>query len=164
MPIPKPRVGETEDEFIGRCMGNDVMNEEYPDADVRAGVCYTQWENRDKGGNSMELQRKSFTGIELKKDKPGFFTARIATLKVVDKDGDLTLPGAFPEGKEILISAYQHGSWTGALPVGKGVIHELGDEVIVEGEFNLKSSTGKEHYETVKFAPDLRNGAMVLSF
>jgi len=103
-----------------------------------------------------EILRKSFTGIELKKDKPGAFIARIATLGVIDKDGDVTLPGAFPEGKTILISAYMHGSWVGELPVGKGVIHEKGNEVLVEGEFNLNSDTGKEHYETVKFAPDLQ--------
>jgi len=158
LPIPKPRNNESEDEFISRCMGDDVMNQDYPDEDQRAGVCYTQWENRDKGENAMDakIQRKSFTGIELKKDKPGAFTARIATLKVIDKDGDVTLPGAFPEGKTILISAYQHGSWMGELPVGKGIIHEVENEVLVEGEFNLKSETGKEHYETIKFAPDLQ--------
>jgi len=102
------------------------------------------------------MERKSFTGIELKADKPGTFTARIATLNVIDKDGDVTVPGAFPDGKSILISAYQHGSWDGALPVGKGIIRERGNEVIVEGEFNLTTDTGKEHYATVKFAPELQ--------
>ena len=103
----------------------------------------------------MEIERKSFTGVELKTDKPGSFIARIATLNVIDKDGDVTIPGAFPEGKEILISAYQHGSWQGNLPVGKGTIHESGNDVLVNGEFNLNSNTGKEHYETIKFAPKL---------
>jgi len=103
----------------------------------------------------MEIERKAFAGIEIKADQPGAFTARIATLNVVDKDGDVTLPGAFPAGKTILISAYQHGSWMGELPVGKGVIVERDDEVLVEGEFNLNTETGKEHYETLKFSPDL---------
>jgi len=135
-------------------MANPIMNEEYPDNDRRAGVCYAQWENRDKGTN-MEIIRKSFTGIELKKDKPGFFTARIATLNVIDKDGDVTLNGAFPDGKQILISAYEHGSWSGALPVGKGFVHEIGNEALVDGEFNLNIESGKEHYEAIKFAPQL---------
>ena len=103
-----------------------------------------------------ELEHKSFTGMELKAEKPGSFTARIATLDVIDKDGDVTIPGAFPAGKTILISAYQHGSWSGGLPVGKGVIREAGSDVFVDGEFNLKTDTGREHYETVKFAPDLQ--------
>ncbi len=104
----------------------------------------------------MEMERKSFTGIELKAEKPGAFTAKIAQLNVIDKDHDVTLPGSFPQGKSILISAYQHESWMGALPVGKGMVKEVGDDVIVEGEFNLKTETGREHYETIKFAPELQ--------
>jgi hypothetical protein len=102
------------------------------------------------------MERKTFRGINLKAEKEGTFTARIATLNVIDKDGDVTLSGAFPEGKEILLSAYQHGSWMGGLPVGKGTIHEDGDDVIVDGVFNLKTQTGREHYETAKFAPHLQ--------
>lgn len=112
------------------------------------------------------MERKTFTGIELKADKPGHFTARIATLNIVDKDGDVTLPGSFPEGKEILLSAYQHGSWMGGLPVGKAIIREKDNDVLIDGEFNLKTQTGREHYETAKFAPDLQEwsyGFSVLS-
>jgi hypothetical protein len=104
----------------------------------------------------MELIHKAFSGIELKADKPGTFTARIATLNVIDKDGDVTLPGAFPSGKTILISAYMHSSWMDALPVGKGVIREQGEEVLVDGEFYLNTTAGKEHYETIKNAPELQ--------
>lgn len=102
-----------------------------------------------------EIVRKSFTGIELKKEKPGTFTAKIAQLNIIDKDGDVTLTGAFPEGKQILISSYMHGSWMGELPVGKGVIRVVGDDVFVDGEFYLNTDSGKQHYETIKNAPEL---------
>ena len=52
------------------------------------------------------------------------------------------------------MSAYMHGSWDGgmdALPPGKGSVSEINSEVVVEGEFNLNTITGKEHYETLKF-------------
>ena len=164
MPWPEPREGESEDDFISRCMSDKYIQEDLPEQDQRLAVCYQQWRDRDKsfdktqnrGVSKMDMERKTFTGIELKKDKAGSFIAKIAELNVIDKDGDVTLPGAFPEGKTILISAYQHGSWMGELPVGKGVIREKGNDVLVDGEFNLKSETGKEHYETVKFAPDLQ--------
>lgn len=105
----------------------------------------------------MNLERKSFTGIEFKEDvKIGSFVAVIATLNVIDKDGDVTLPGAFPVGKKVLISAYQHGSWNGGLPVGTAVIKEDGDKVLAEGQFNLDSDTGLEHYKVIKFAPELQ--------
>jgi len=102
-----------------------------------------------------DIERKAIR-LELKEGDEGTFTARIATLMVVDSDGDLTKPGAFPEGKELLVSAYMHGSWMGALPVGKAIVHEDGDEVIAEGTFNLATETGREHYEAVKFTGDLQ--------
>jgi len=103
----------------------------------------------------MKTEHKS-VNIELKGEKEGSFVARIATLNVKDKDDDVTLNGAFPEGKEVLISAYQHNSWGGALPVGKAVIQENGEEVIATGQFNLKTDMGKQHYETVKFTGGLQ--------
>ena len=48
MPIPKPKEGEEKQDFISRCMGNDVMNREHPKNEERAGICYSQWENRGK--------------------------------------------------------------------------------------------------------------------
>ncbi len=102
-----------------------------------------------------EILRKSFTGIELKKDKPGMFLARFAKLNVPDKQGDVTLPGAAPSGKKVLLSAYMHGSWDGALPIGAGVIIEKGDELLFDGEINLNMDSGKEHYEMMKLAPEL---------
>jgi len=150
MPLPKPHKDETESQFIERCLSNDLMNEEYPENNQRLAVCYTQWQERRKS-----VEHKSFQ-LELKKDKEGSFIAKIAELNVIDKDGDVTILGAFPEGKEVLVSAYQHESWGGALPVGKAVIKEVGLDVIAEGEFNLKTQTGREHYEAVKFSGGLQ--------
>ena len=152
MPIPKPKDNESQDEFVTRCMGNDTMNEEYPENDQRAAICYQTWRDRNKAIGGIERKAISVT---LKEDKAGAFTARIATLNVVDADNDVTLSGAFPN-KTVLVSAYQHGSWQGALPVGKAVIREDGDEVIAEGEFNLATDTGKEHYEAIKFLGSLQ--------
>jgi len=47
MPIPKPRSGESEKDFISRCMGDDVMVSEFPDAKQRAAVCYSQWRRKE---------------------------------------------------------------------------------------------------------------------
>jgi len=40
MPIPKPHEGEKVAEFVSRCMGDKVMNREYPKRDERAAICY----------------------------------------------------------------------------------------------------------------------------
>jgi hypothetical protein len=70
-------------------------------------------------------------------------------MNVVDKDGDITVPGAFGN-QNVVISAYGHESWDGALPVGAGRIYEAGNEAIFEGKFFLTSTIGKDHYETIK--------------
>jgi len=48
MPIPKPRENEKESEFIGRCMGDEVMNRDYPDSKQRVAVCYNSWREKKK--------------------------------------------------------------------------------------------------------------------
>jgi len=151
MPLPKPS-NEPQSEFIERCMADEVMNREYPDSDQRYAVCNSIW--RDKA--MLDIERKSFRSeFKAGKDEGGF-TCQFATFDVIDHDGDVTLKGAFPEGREILVSAYQHGSWMGALPVGKAIVHEQTGEAIAEGQFNLQMASGRETYESVKFTGDLQ--------
>jgi len=54
MPIPKPRKNEKKKDFMGRCMGDDVMNTEYPKSDQRYAVCLTSWDNKGKKGSEEE--------------------------------------------------------------------------------------------------------------
>lgn len=42
MPIPTPNKSEPKDEFIGRCMADDKMLKEYPEASQRYAVCQAQ--------------------------------------------------------------------------------------------------------------------------
>lgn len=46
-PIPTPRKEEKEDEFIGRCMIDDIMQKEYPDSKQRTAVCYSSWKKKN---------------------------------------------------------------------------------------------------------------------
>ncbi len=101
------------------------------------------------------IERKAVS-LELDEAKEGSFIARIATLGIIDKDGDETKPGAFKGNGPVLISAYQHGSWMGSLPVGKATISEDGKDALAHGEFNLKTDAGREHYESVKFSGGLQ--------
>jgi hypothetical protein len=43
MPIPKPNSGEEEQDFINRCAGDDLMNEEFPDSEQRVAACHASW-------------------------------------------------------------------------------------------------------------------------
>ena len=44
MPMPKPSKDESKEDFLKRCMGDDVMVKEFPDRKQRYAVCNTQWE------------------------------------------------------------------------------------------------------------------------
>ncbi len=110
---------------------------------------------KQKQNEGEAIERKAVS-LQLDDAKEGTFVARIATLNVIDKDGDITKAGAFKKGQEVLISAYQHGSWMGSLPVGKAVIKVDGDDVLAVGEFNLNTAAGTEHYEAVKFSAGLQ--------
>ncbi len=152
-PIPKPMSDEDHDKFMSRCMSDETMMSEHEEDDQRMAVCQVQWDDGKKAARGME--RKALS-VSLKEGEEGSFVARIATLNVRDKDNDITLSGAFPVGKTVLVSAYMHGSWMGKLPIGKATISEMGDEVIAEGQFNLQTSDGRDTYEAMKFAPELQ--------
>jgi hypothetical protein len=60
MPLPKPSKKETEQEFVSRCMGDDMMNKDFKDQKQRAAVCYSQYKKRvkNKGQASWDDVRK----------------------------------------------------------------------------------------------------------
>lgn len=104
------------------------------------------------------MERKITRGELKAVGEEGQFRAVIATFNRVDHDMDVTLPGAFPEGKVVPISAYGHTSWNGALPVGKGTIHQDEEKAWIEGRFFLDTTAGRETYNTVKGLTDETGG------
>jgi len=94
--------------------------------------------------------QKSLTDVDLKGGDSGQIEAVFSTFDVIDKDGDVTLKGAFTDGAPVVISAYGHTSWDGSLPIGKGTIHEDGNQAVMRGEFFLGTTHGRDAWETVK--------------
>ena len=151
MPLPEPRSGESEDDFISRCMSNDTAIEDFPEQDQRLGVCFNQF----RRGKTM-VERKVFSAgaVEVKDAVAGIVTARFATMGVKDHDGDVTDLGAFGS-QDVRVSSFGHGSWMGELPVGKGVIYEKGEAALADLKFFMDTQTGREHFEVVKGLGDL---------
>jgi hypothetical protein len=96
-------------------------------------------------GQSKTLQR-----VEIKNADRGEVSAVFATLNVKDADGDVTPNGAFEDGAEVVISSYQHTSWGGALPVGKGRIRETKAEAVLDGRFFMDTQVGRDTFTVVK--------------
>jgi HK97 family phage prohead protease len=62
MPLPKPKKDENHDDFIDRCMSDEIMNSEFPDNKQRFAVCQVNWEHKDKRSDSnMEELRKAIS-------------------------------------------------------------------------------------------------------
>lgn len=101
---------------------------------------------------------KTISGIEVKSAEKGTVSAVFSTFNVVDLDGDYTLPGAIADGTKVLISAYNHKSWEGSLPVGKGVIRTTDTEAILDGQFFLNTTAGKDTFEVVKALAETGQG------
>lgn len=93
---------------------------------------------------------KTISSVEIKDADKGEISAVFSTFNVIDKDGDLTLPGAIKDGTEVVISAYGHQSHYGALPLGKGVIRTTDTEAILEGNFFMDTTHGADAFKVVK--------------
>lgn len=98
----------------------------------------------------MTLKTFTPSRVQVKNAEAGQVEAVFATLKAIDKDGDVILPGAIDDGAQVVISAFSHESWKGKLPVGRGTIHEVGDELVVKAQFFMDTTHGVDTFNTVK--------------
>lgn len=94
----------------------------------------------------MKLERKTIAGTRLKANDAGSGTAEIATLNVIDSDGDVTLPGAFGTQHVKMIPAHdwQH------VPIGKAKIREDGDKVLADFHLNLEIEAARDWHASLK--------------
>ena len=59
MPLPKPSKNEKQSEFVSKCMGDNMMNKEFPDQKHRAAVCYSQFKRKAKASESLDWEDSS---------------------------------------------------------------------------------------------------------
>lgn len=72
MPLPTPHDGEKQEEFVSRCMGDKVMNTDYPDQKQRAAVCYSQWREKDTKKASSAAKMSIQASVEFSDLEGGF--------------------------------------------------------------------------------------------
>lgn len=95
-------------------------------------------------------ETKAFSGVEIKSVDEGRVLAHFATYNEIDHHDDLTRKGAFEDGAEVVVSAYNHQSWGGSLPVGKGRIRDGGTGAVADIQFFMNTQAGRDTFETVK--------------
>ncbi len=82
-------------------------------------------------------------------EETGEVLVRFGTSGVLDLDGDVIEKGAIGV-QAVKISAFGHASWMGALPVGKGVTREEGEQQLADLKFFMDTTHGVDHFRTVK--------------
>lgn len=100
------------------------------------------------------MHLKHFTASGLKALGEGRVTAKIATLGVVDKDGDVLADGCLAETK-VAISPFGHAIWTGQpgiVPLGYGIFKQDGDFLIFDGQYNMDVQSAREQFADLKMA------------
>lgn len=102
------------------------------------------------------MDKKALANVEIKDETKGEVAAVFSTFGVVDHDGDVTDVKAFEDGAKCIISAYNHQSWQGAMPVGKGIIRVGQKEAVMEGQFFMNTTHGRDAFETVKGIAELQ--------
>lgn len=154
MPLPKPANNEEREDFIERCMSDDVMQDEYEDIDQRLAVCNSQWREE-------KMLRKLYNPIEscdLKLDsaKTGEFEGYASVFGGVDAYGDTIMKGAYKKtlkSKRNPSMFVNHDSFQ--VPVGDWI--ELAEDdtgLIVRGRIDMNHKDGPTVYSA------LNRGAM----
>lgn len=149
MPIPKPRSNETQDGFMGRCMGDSVMVDEY-DESQRFKICGTQWENREKMMKKRSEKYLEFKELKADEEK-GTFEGYLSVYDVVDLGNDMVRKGAFDktikENDGVVPLLYMHDV---RQPIGTLELKNDDHGLKVEGQLLLDIQRAGETYTLLK--------------
>lgn len=99
-------------------------------------------------GNSSAV--KQFSGLTIKDADKGEIEAIVATLGVVDKDGDIIRRGALSKRAAVTLSSWGHDAIYGVRPAGKGTLVEKGNTLTFSGRVFLSTTSGRETFEVLK--------------
>ena len=99
----------------------------------------------------MKTEHKAIHAEVKQIKESGEFEAVIATLGVIDHDGDIIESGAFNSGPVSIQPAHYRNS----LPLGKAYIEERGDKAVAVGKINLETKAGKDFHSHLQF--DINN-------
>jgi hypothetical protein len=162
MPLPTPHPGETQNDFVARCMKDpatqDITGANADEAQQRrVAACFRQF-RAGKAAETEDVEAKALGPATITNAEQGQVEAIVATLGVVDRDADVIPLDAFPTGVKASISAYGHSSLMPGVtglgsdepPVGKGAIHIEGDKAVFRGQFFMETARGREAFLTTK--------------
>jgi hypothetical protein len=98
MPISGPKKSEKQSDFVSRCMADETMNKEFPDQKQRAGVCYSQWNEKKakaslilgEGSNEIlfEFNKNKALAESLEEYKSDFLGMTVGSIKSIKQHAE----------------------------------------------------------------------------
>lgn len=170
MPIPKPKSGETESDFMSRCMSNGSLQSEFPDQDQRVAVCLDSFRSKKEEmemtedvledqeevkfeTGSLEVHAEIKAETDAYEESAGVFTGYGSIFGNKDLGNDIVVEGAFAKsiakkGAKGVKLLYQHRADE---PIG--VFDEILEDrkgLKVKGRLAMGTQRGREVYELMK--------------
>jgi phage head maturation protease len=97
------------------------------------------------------METKSIAGFEIKDADRGEVTAIVSTFNVVDRDGDVILPGAIKDGATVKLSGYGHDVvMQGMPPAGIGTVSVDQHRAVFTGKYFMDTQRGRDAFAVVK--------------
>jgi|TARA_R100000149_G_scaffold12056_1_gene4561 HK97 family phage prohead protease len=173
MPIPKPTSGESEKEFMERCMDSDSMRVEFPTRDQRVAVCLNSYrDGYGKGIEMTELAEEIVVTSDDEETKHLDFEAEIKAYHDDDDDeekGRFSGYGSIFNNKDLGNDVVQQGAFSKSLarkgPKGVKMLYQhdqkqpigVFEEILednrglkVKGRLAMGTQKGREVYELMK--------------
>lgn len=99
---------------------------------------------------AIDSEFKSFASLDVKDDAKGEVEAVVATIGVIDREGDIIRAGAIKSGSKVTMSGYGHDAVYGATPVGRGTLGVEGKQAVFRGRLFLSTLRGRETFDVLK--------------
>lgn len=89
MPIPHPDQNEDKQKFVSRCMGNETMKKDYPDAKQRVAICLGQTKEKNKSSLIENVHDELLINNSTWDDEWNEFVWEVEATEVFDEDGKI---------------------------------------------------------------------------
>ena len=89
MPIPSKNKDEDKQKFVSRCMGDETMKKDYPDAKQRVAICLGQTREKNKSSLIEDVHDERLANNCTWDDEWNEFVWEVEATEILDEDGKI---------------------------------------------------------------------------
>jgi len=100
--MPSPRKGESQSDFVSRCMSSGESKNSFPDPKQRAAFCHSQWKNKGKSSAGIFIYEDPKTGELYHYSRKGIYKKSGRTLTFIKQSKGETMKDIITQIDEIM--------------------------------------------------------------